>query len=51
LTQERLAAVAGLTVRTVQRIEKDEHAPTLATLTALAGALDCSVGDLLGAAA
>lgn len=47
ITQEGLAAAAGLTVGHVRRIERGVTNPTLATLYALATALGTSVGDLV----
>jgi len=44
-SQEQLATIAGLSTRTVQRIENGEQA-SLETLTALAAALGGQVGDL-----
>lgn len=44
-SQEQLATVAGLSTRTVQRIENGEQA-SLETLTAIAAALGLQVSDL-----
>ncbi|SVK54127.1 anaerobic benzoate catabolism transcriptional regulator [Acinetobacter baumannii] len=44
-SQEQLATIAGLSTRTVQRIENGEQA-SLETLTAIAAALDVQVSDL-----
>ncbi|OAN49108.1 hypothetical protein A6A04_03025 [Paramagnetospirillum marisnigri] len=44
-SQEQLAEIAGLSARTVQRIEQGQTA-SLETLKALAAALELSVGDL-----
>ncbi|EMF6667215.1 TPA: helix-turn-helix domain-containing protein [Serratia marcescens] len=44
-SQEQLATVAGLSTRTVQRIENGEQA-SLETLTAIAAALGVQVSDL-----
>ncbi|ASM01704.1 helix-turn-helix domain-containing protein [Serratia marcescens] len=44
-SQEQLAAIAGLSTRTVQRIENGEQA-SLETLTAIAAALGVQVSDL-----
>ena len=46
LTQEQLAVAAGLTSRTVKRVEAGEET-TLGTLVAIAGALAVSVVDLV----
>lgn len=47
LTREQLAVAAGLTGRTVERIELGLGNPTLSTLEALAKVLGCRVADLL----
>lgn len=47
LSQEALAAAAGLTVGHVRRIERAVANPTLATLRAVANALGATVGDLV----
>lgn len=47
LTQDQLAGAARLGRAQVQRIERAEANPTLATLYAVAGALNVSVVDLL----
>lgn len=44
-TQERLATVSGITVRTVQRLEAGNDA-SLETISLVAKALDVQVGDL-----
>ncbi|CAI0801487.1 anaerobic benzoate catabolism transcriptional regulator [Serratia proteamaculans] len=44
-SQEQLATIAGLSTRTVQRIENGEQA-SLETLTAIAAALELQVSDL-----
>lgn len=44
-SQEQLATIAGLSTRTVQRIENGEQA-SLETLTAIAAALGVQVSDL-----
>lgn len=44
-SQEQLATIAGLSIRTVQRIENGEQA-SLETLTAIAAALGVQVRDL-----
>lgn len=46
LTQEELAELAGLSIRTVQRIESGESIPRSFTLKAIAGALDQSYEQL-----
>ena len=46
-SQEQLAEMAGLSTRTVQRIENGEK-PGLETLSALAAVFEVSVGDLIG---
>ncbi|MBL3521982.1 helix-turn-helix domain-containing protein [Serratia plymuthica] len=48
-SQEQLATIAGLSTRTVQRIENGEQA-SLDTLTAIAAALELQVSDLSQAA-
>lgn len=47
ITQEELAQRAGLSMFTVSRLERDLHAPELATIAKLAQALDLQVDDLL----
>ncbi|CAI0789107.1 helix-turn-helix domain-containing protein [Serratia liquefaciens] len=44
-SQEQLASIAGLSTRTVQRLENGEQA-SLETLTAIAAALELQIGDL-----
>lgn len=46
-SQEQLAELSGLSVRTVQRIENDDQ-PSLETLSALAAVFEVSVADLSG---
>lgn len=46
-SQEQLAEIAGLSIRTVQRIENGER-PGLETLSALAAVFDVSVAELSG---
>ena len=46
LTQEQLADAAGLTVRTIQRIESGESTPRAYTLKTLASALDIHFENL-----
>lgn len=50
LTQEGLAVKAGLTLRTVTRVEAGTW-PSHRTLAALALALGCTMGELLEGAA
>lgn len=45
-SQDQLATISGVDVRTIQRAEKGEGL-TLNTLQALASAFDCSVDDLI----
>ncbi|MGZ5253487.1 MAG: helix-turn-helix transcriptional regulator [Flavitalea sp.] len=40
LTQEELASLANITVRTIQRIESGESLPRMYTIKAIASALD-----------
>ncbi len=47
LSQEKLAEVAGLNLRTVQRLESGESEPRGDTITRLAEALNIKPGDLL----
>lgn len=49
-SQEQLAELSGLSVRTVQRIENGDQ-PSLETLSALAAVFEVSVADLSGSAA
>ncbi|EEI90265.1 DNA-binding helix-turn-helix protein [Sphingobacterium spiritivorum ATCC 33300] len=46
LTQQKLAELAGLTTRTIQRIEKGEVIPQGYTLQRIAEALDISIEEL-----
>ncbi|WP_312546462.1 helix-turn-helix transcriptional regulator, partial [Pantoea eucalypti] len=46
-SQEQLAEMAGLSTRTVQRIENGER-PGLETLSALAAVFEVNVADLTG---
>ncbi|MBL0026348.1 MAG: serine hydrolase [Saprospiraceae bacterium] len=46
-SQEKLADKTGLTVRTIQRIEKDEVNPHLETVHMIANSLEIKVEDLL----
>lgn len=46
LTQEQLAGMANVTVRTIQRIENGESVPRLFTIKALADALEMNFEDL-----
>jgi uncharacterized Tic20 family protein len=47
ITQESLAEVTGLNVRTIQRIESGEVDPRLYTLKSIADALDVNLEELL----
>lgn len=47
LTAEQLAQRAGLTLGTVSRIERGANEPTFSTLSAIAAALDTSIGGLI----
>ena len=47
ITQESLADISGLNVRTIQRIESGEVDARLFTLKSIADALEVQVGDLL----
>jgi transcriptional regulator with XRE-family HTH domain len=47
LTQEALAAKAGLSLGYIARLEIGRHDPSLSTLIKLAKALKVKVGDLL----
>jgi len=47
LTQEQLAAAAGLTFSTISRLERGLVVPTLSTINKLAQALDGDVEELL----
>ena len=46
-SQEQLAELSGMSVRTVQRIENGDQ-PSLETLSALAAVFEVSVADLSG---
>lgn len=46
-SQEQLAELSGLSVRTVQRIENGDQ-PSLETLSALAAVFEVSVADFSG---
>ena len=48
MTQERLAELAALNVRNVQRIEAGEFSGLIGTIRRLRSALKCSWEDLLG---
>ncbi|MRW88419.1 helix-turn-helix domain-containing protein [Duganella sp. FT80W] len=50
LTQEGLAAAAGLNLSYVAAVERADNNPTLLTLVAIASALGVSVEQLLGSA-
>jgi transcriptional regulator with XRE-family HTH domain len=47
-TQETVARRAGITLATYIRVETKRNEPTVDTLAKIAGALEVSVGDLLG---
>jgi transcriptional regulator with XRE-family HTH domain len=47
LSQERLALEADISSKTVYRIEKGEHNPTLETLLAIARGLDITIQELV----
>ena len=47
LTQEQLAERANFHVNYIGGIERSERNPSLTSLLALAGALECYAGDLL----
>jgi transcriptional regulator with XRE-family HTH domain len=49
LTQEQLAFRAGLTPHYLSTIENGHRDPSLSTIEALAGALETTPGELLGA--
>jgi transcriptional regulator with XRE-family HTH domain len=46
-SQERLANISGLHRTYIGGLERGERNPTVATLVALAAALDCSVAELV----
>jgi transcriptional regulator with XRE-family HTH domain len=46
LTQQELAAEAGLTITTISRIETGKVNPSLRTIRALARVLDCNPQEL-----
>lgn len=48
MTQETLAARAGLLPATISRVEKGRIVPAFATLGAIAKGLGCELGDLVG---
>jgi transcriptional regulator with XRE-family HTH domain len=48
LTQEGLAEAAGVSCKTIHRLEQGNIKPSLVTLDKLAEALGLSTGDLLG---
>jgi transcriptional regulator with XRE-family HTH domain len=47
-TQEAVARRAGITLATYIRVEKRHNEPTVDTLARIAGALDVTVGELMG---
>lgn len=51
LTQESLAERAGLSAVTVAKLEQETRNPSIATLQAIAKALEVSAGDLIGLSA
>jgi len=48
MSQERLAARAGLSYKFVGEVERGSGNPTVDTLAALAGALETDIADLFG---
>jgi len=46
LSRERLAALSGVSARTIYRIEHEEARPNLGTLALLAAVFDVEPGDL-----
>jgi transcriptional regulator with XRE-family HTH domain len=48
-SQEALAHEAGVTLRTLQRIERSQSNPTWSTIRRIAGALDVTLTELAGA--
>ncbi len=48
LTQESLAAKAGIDIRTYNRIENNQNQPSIETIVALCKVLSCSSDELLG---
>jgi transcriptional regulator with XRE-family HTH domain len=47
LTIEQVAFKSGVSVATVQRVETDKSAPSIATITAIAAVLDVPITDLI----
>ncbi|EPG3713570.1 helix-turn-helix domain-containing protein [Pseudomonas aeruginosa] len=50
IAQETLANLAGIERSHMGKIERDEHAPTLAVIFKIAGALECSTAVLMAEA-
>lgn len=48
LTQFEVAVNAGVSLATIQRLERASHAPYHASLEAIAEALHCTVDELTG---
>ncbi|MFT3946550.1 MAG: helix-turn-helix transcriptional regulator [Agriterribacter sp.] len=48
LTQEQLADITNITVRTIQRIESGKSIPRAFTIKTIASALGCSFEELAG---
>lgn len=48
MTQERLAALAGVTRQTIISIEGGRYVPSLPLALKFAGIFGCGVGDLFG---
>lgn len=48
MTQESLAAAAGVSTETVSRVERGAFEPSLSTAVALAGVLGVDLGSLAG---
>lgn len=47
IAQESLANLAGIERSHVGKVERGEHMPTLAIIFKIAGALECSVAELM----
>lgn len=47
ISQEKLAAIAGISIQTIGSIERKENFPTIETLADIADALDMKLCDLL----
>ncbi len=50
ITQKRLAIEAGVSIKTVGRIERGEGDPSLENLWAVATALDTTLGEIVSGA-